>query len=427
MAVSGTKRVRTGEPFEIPGSFPRHKKAAKRRQGSWTVQSKPAGSSEGLVSFILSPIRLAANWLIGTKAPASTPTPAPRGTDRPQVSARRQRTKDRVRQANGTYEQQLHRRQQQRRKQGARRKSLIGGHGHSARMSRNISLVRDYTTPGAWSAGGGARRDSLGTVSVATSSAFYETTPTRSYAATDDRGDTLSILSIDSSLNYRESSAALSSRLETPTKTGVATTKSDMWFARLRKKIEETLSVSSPAARISTPAYDRLVHEQEGFDARIAKAREDMAFTLPKDAQSVIKQASLPGFTVELNNVPVTARDILTLGDGKWLNDEVINFYMQLIIDRSHRTPALPKIHAFNTFFFSTLSDSGYARVRRWTRRVKLFEKDVIIVPVHLGVHWCCAIVDFRHKTIVYYDALLGDNQNCLRLLLSYLHEESKD
>ncbi|PIA17144.1 cysteine proteinase [Coemansia reversa NRRL 1564] len=152
-----------------------------------------------------------------------------------------------------------------------------------------------------------------------------------------------------------------------------------------------------------------------------------MAFTLPTDASVVIKRATASGFSTELNNVPVTARDMATLGAGKWLNDEVINFYMQLIITRSEKTPTLPRVHAFNTFFYSTLCDKGYARVRRWTRRIKLFDQDLLIVPVHLGVHWCCAVVDFRCKSIVYYDALLGDNPKCLRLLMNYLHEESKD
>ncbi|KAJ2239544.1 SUMO1 sentrin specific peptidase 1, partial [Coemansia sp. RSA 475] len=429
MAASGTKRAWGEESAEIPGSFPRHNKALKRRLDSWTVQSKPAGSSEGLVSLFMSPIRLAANWLIGNNTPISTksfanpPTSTPRSSGKPHGSARRKRTKDRVRKANEKYEREQHGRQQ-RRRQGVARKSLLGGLGSS--KSRNLSLVHEYTTPSVWNSGASARRDSLGALSTTTSMSLYGATPTRKYTGADDRGDTQSILSVDSSLHYRRSSSALTSRLATPTKPA-ATSTTDLWFARLRKKIEDTLLVSSPAPHISTPAYDRLVREEAGFDARIAKARSDMAFTLPADAPKVIAQAESAGFTAELNNVPVTARDILTLGDGKWLNDEVINFYMQLIIDRSRQMPALPKIHAFNTFFFSTLSDNGYARVRRWTRRIKLFEHDMVIVPVHLGVHWCCAVIDFRAKSIVYYDALLGDNPKCLRLLLNYLHEESKD
>ncbi|KAJ1830184.1 SUMO1 sentrin specific peptidase 1 [Coemansia sp. RSA 2711] len=410
MASSGTKRPRASDSLDIPGGFPQHHKLATHyTDDGWLVHSKPT-KGEGFMSFLLSPIRRAAIWLVGSKPPASTPA-------KPQASARQQRTKDRIRQANGTYEHQLRERQSQKRRRrgaSAKRKSLIGAHSHSSRARRNQNLVRDYTVPTLWSADAARYREPP----APGGNLVFESTPSRSYIT----GDTQSVLSIDSSLSYRQMSP-LAAR--TPAKGDRSAT--DQWVARLRKKIEDTLSVAPPATRIATPAYDRLEQAAQSFDARIARARAAMAFTLPDNAPAVLAQAKAGGFAVELNNVPVSARDMSTLGDGQWLNDEVINFYMQLLIDRSQRTPTLPRVHAFNTFFYSTLNDNGYARVRRWTRRVKLFEMDLVVVPVHLGVHWCCAIIDFRKRTIFYYDALLGDNPKCLRTLLNYLHEESKD
>ncbi|KAJ2455571.1 hypothetical protein EV183_000048 [Coemansia sp. RSA 2336] len=416
MAVSGTKRSREHELLDLPGSFPDRYKTPKRRLNSWSVQPKSEGGNEGIISYILSPFRLAATWLTGTKAPSSSLRSAE------QTQARRQRTKERVRQANGSYEHHLHQRRQ---RQHGRRKPLIGGHSHGSRKSRNMNLVREYTTPSGLSAGASRRGSQM---SLAAGSSYYTPTPSPAawskaeMMATVD--DAQSILSVDSSVYYRATPPALFSQ---PSERSVPALASDQWFARLRQKIEATLSVSLPTAMISTPAYDRLVSQDASFDARIAKARQEREFTLPADAPAVLKKALAPGFTAELNNVPVTAHDISTLGDGQWLNDEVINFYMQLIIDRSQKTPVLPKVHAFNTFFYSTLSEKGYARVRRWTRRIKLFENDLVVVPVHLGVHWCCAIIDFRSKRITYYDALLGDNSKCLRLLMDYLKEESRD
>ncbi|KAI9482462.1 hypothetical protein BX667DRAFT_494360 [Coemansia mojavensis] len=417
MASSGTKRSRERELLDLPGSFPERYKAPKRQLNSWSVQPK---SEDGIISYILSPFRLAANWLTRTKNLSSTPGSA----QKTQASARRQRTKERVRQANGSYEHHLHQRRQ---RQHGKRKPLIGSHNQGLRKSRNMTLVRDYTTPSCLSADG-SRRGSLSTISLAASSSYYTLTPSPAtwskagMMATVD--DTQSVLSIDSSVNYRATPPTLFAQ---PSERPVPAPTTDQWFAQLRQKIEATLSVSLPTARISTPAYDRLVGQGASFDARIAKARQEREFTLPADAPAVLKKALAPEFTAELNNVPVTAHDISTLGDGQWLNDEVINFYMQLIIDRSQKTPVLPRVHAFNTFFYSTLSEKGYARVRRWTRRIKLFENDLVVIPVHLGVHWCCAIIDFRSKHIAYYDALLGDNSKCLQLLMDYLKEESRD
>ena len=47
-----------------------------------------------------------------------------------------------------------------------------------------------------------------------------------------------------------------------------------------------------------------------------------------------------------------TGKDIRTLHGLNWLNDEVINFYMQLICERSEKNDNWPKVYAFNTFFY---------------------------------------------------------------------------
>ena len=73
---------------------------------------------------------------------------------------------------------------------------------------------------------------------------------------------------------------------------------------------------------------------------------------------------------VEGFNVTILKKDIHTLRPGEWLNDEVINFYGNLILARSKESTTLPKIHVFSTFFYKTLSEQGYDKVRRWTKKV---------------------------------------------------------
>ena len=55
-------------------------------------------------------------------------------------------------------------------------------------------------------------------------------------------------------------------------------------------------------------------------------------------------------------------------------------------------------VYAFSTFFFSRLMDAGYSAVRRWTKKVDLFSYSLVLVPVHLGMHWCLAAVDMDAK-----------------------------
>lgn len=73
----------------------------------------------------------------------------------------------------------------------------------------------------------------------------------------------------------------------------------------------------------------------------------------------------------EAFNLKVTRSDISRLQDSQWLNDEVINFYINIIMERNKSNHRYPKVFIFNTFFYPLLQQ-GYSRVRRWAKKVKL-------------------------------------------------------
>ncbi|BFZ58857.1 SUMO1 sentrin specific peptidase 1 [Savitreella phatthalungensis] len=149
-------------------------------------------------------------------------------------------------------------------------------------------------------------------------------------------------------------------------------------------------------------------------------------------------------------NLSITVHDIFTLRPGQWLNDEVINFWLNLIKQRSDdaldassprhkdavaravagRLPADKtgplKVHCFNTFFYPSLSKSGYSGVKRWARKAKveIGRCDVVLVPVHLGVHWCMAAINLRRRRFEYWDSLHGSPGNIFSRLREYLAGE---
>ena len=49
--------------------------------------------------------------------------------------------------------------------------------------------------------------------------------------------------------------------------------------------------------------------------------------------------------------------------------------------------------------------------------QIDLFSYDLVLLPVHLGMHWCLAVIDFTRKQIAYYDSLRGRNTKCLTVL----------
>jgi len=104
-------------------------------------------------------------------------------------------------------------------------------------------------------------------------------------------------------------------------------------------------------------------------------------------------------------------------------DDIVMNQYMNLITERSPNT-----VYAFNTFFYEALSNNGYSKVCRWTKKTDIFSKKKLFIPIHCkGCHWCLVYVCFTQKTIQYYDSLGRRNFKCLKLILEYLTLEHED
>ncbi|XP_045081436.1 sentrin-specific protease 2 isoform X1 [Coregonus clupeaformis] len=123
----------------------------------------------------------------------------------------------------------------------------------------------------------------------------------------------------------------------------------------------------------------------------------------------------------------ITQRDLASLQEGSWLNDEVINFYLSLVMARSSSEGRGLKVYSFSTFFFPKLhGGGGHAAVKRWTKAVDLFQYDIILVPLHLGVHWSLAVINFNSRTVRSYDSMGQRHDDICSLLLLYLSEEHK-
>lgn len=113
---------------------------------------------------------------------------------------------------------------------------------------------------------------------------------------------------------------------------------------------------------------------------------------------------------------------------GKWLNDNVINFYMELTNERCKTKPNLAKVYAFNTYFATKLSAGtyNYENVRRWTQRqgIDVFSFQKVFIPVHSAEHWTLMTIHFDHKRIEYYDSLGGRKDELMYRVQSFLFDE---
>ncbi|CAO2203470.1 unnamed protein product [Urochloa humidicola] len=136
----------------------------------------------------------------------------------------------------------------------------------------------------------------------------------------------------------------------------------------------------------------------------------------------------------EPSNIVITREILQCLNYQEWLNDEVINLYLDLLKEREQREPnKFLKCHFFNTFFYKKLISGGYdyKAVRRWTTKRKLgynlIECDKIFVPIHKEVHWCLAVINIRDKKFQYLDSLGSMDKKVLSTLARYFVDEVKD
>ena len=161
------------------------------------------------------------------------------------------------------------------------------------------------------------------------------------------------------------------------------------------------------------------------------KNNKRIGMPLPEEALKLASQVwndpkcPMDTVFVEGNNSVVRRRDLLKLKNNDWLNDELINSFLGLLIDRAVGDIRLPKVHIFTTFFFASLTSKGYAGVKRWTKHVDLFSKDLILFPIHQAAHWTLMSIDLRKREMIYYDSMHRSGSQFFPHLSSYLSQES--
>ncbi|KAM8889060.1 uncharacterized protein ACB058_007075 [Synchiropus picturatus] len=138
--------------------------------------------------------------------------------------------------------------------------------------------------------------------------------------------------------------------------------------------------------------------------------------------QTGLASAPFSGFMVMYNKHSLSLEDLATLEDQNWVNDQIINMYGELIMENTQH-----KVHFFNSFFHKQLVAKGYDGVKRWTKKVDLFSKWLLLIPIHLEIHWSLVTVTMATKTINYYDSQGIVFRNTTDNILKYLQAEAQE
>lgn len=192
-----------------------------------------------------------------------------------------------------------------------------------------------------------------------------------------------------------------------------------------RKTLTESLLASFP------PVKSILREEQRKIQNLVTTERTSSRAAVPelaKDQLEVVQRywGTRNGsvLVVSAFSIDLTVRDLSTLADGQWLNDNIIDFYLNMVTDQNKA------VYCWTTHFYTTLKQKGYQGVARWAKRRKInvFEKDRVIVPINImGTHWALAVIDNRRKRISYFDSLASrGNIAAVELLQVYMSKEAE-
>ncbi|CAN1189077.1 Probable ubiquitin-like-specific protease 2A [Linum perenne] len=150
----------------------------------------------------------------------------------------------------------------------------------------------------------------------------------------------------------------------------------------------------------------------------------------------------------------ISTSDLVFLQPDTFINDTIIDFYVKYLIKYKIQQEDQNRFHFFNCFFFRKLADldkhlpsvcegkDAFQRVYKWTKKVNLFKKDYIFIPVNYSLHWSLIVIchpgevallkdDGNQKSakmpcILHMNSIQGSHRGLKNIFRSYLAEEWK-
>ena len=116
--------------------------------------------------------------------------------------------------------------------------------------------------------------------------------------------------------------------------------------------------------------------------------------------------------------------DLATLKPEQWLNDAVLQFWFKWISTPRCPDDNVSSVHICSTYLLSGVLSEGYSeRMKKFLKNVNIFEKKIVMFPVHLASHWSLVAV-LNPNLIKQTKAKFGD-PSYSRELTAMIHLDS--
>ena len=142
--------------------------------------------------------------------------------------------------------------------------------------------------------------------------------------------------------------------------------------------------------------------------------------------------------------VRITIPDYQTLNKGIYLNDNIIDFYLNYLFREKLSAQLEGKVFIFSSYFYKRLTadpvegsmmaimerdlklplaQKRHRRVLNWTKAIKLSQHELVIFPICKNSHWflVTAVMTRDRSFLVVMDSLGGDNREVVALIKEYL------
>jgi len=110
-------------------------------------------------------------------------------------------------------------------------------------------------------------------------------------------------------------------------------------------------------------------------------------------------------------NIRIKRMNYVRLRNGMWLDDEIINFFLNLL----HRKNS--NVYNFSTFFMDKLlgkkhNNFNYSEVKRWASKLNLLNLNHLFIPININnTHWSLVVVHPQQLKITYYDSMVSSRR----------------
>ena len=139
----------------------------------------------------------------------------------------------------------------------------------------------------------------------------------------------------------------------------------------------------------------------------------------------IVPAVVLVTYTSQYGNVQLYSDSLQNLEHGYLIDDNLMDFVLfykaQEESEKSRVTS--DTLYIFSSCFYKGLTHFNPNRIRNWTKRVNIFNKDFLIIPVCTGCHWLLVVLKMNQGAGI--SMVLFDSANRLQQSSSQIHRPS--